>query len=543
MTVDPWAVPAGMVGSDDLVRIGTGAAGDELLGCPSFLGVKIRPRIRSKQPSWAPAAQLEMFPLQPVMAALDRIEYRQLSEDTALAEIEQSGTKLHPGLIKFARHAVHNYLNVGFENNGLEPVPDWWVVRKTSARIWELYAWGRRYQSSDGRRREFRFLRFGEAASNPGDRAKIAIAAHVTAFGVPATWPESWREPFDLREGRAVDHARVVEVSLANGSAEVLFDGTPADAQAYYAEHGRKRVASIAVGGQARPGSSCAECKQLTSCGTLQRIPGVLALSATRAPVRTVSASDLRYHRTCPAQAHLRSLHLPRAYEYGAEAELGHAVHAWLEDAHRDGTACDPAAMPTGDSGWSAGRWRVDGDAARIGARMLRQHIDVCALHQSDTVTQVRVEPRLAVHDTAAQAVVLAKPDMIYMDDGGWVWRELKTTQKGRWFHDDLLDEFPQLALAVSFLAEGVLGGDAANARVELEVLRPEGAEIDVIDPTDPERLAKARDVLRRLAQPWRADETFEARPSKNCRWCPVSRWCPSFPGLDLPDEEDSGAW
>ncbi|OXM56162.1 hypothetical protein CFP71_14685 [Amycolatopsis thailandensis] len=542
MTVDPWAIPAGMVGSDDLVRIGTGAAGDDLLGCPSFLSVKIRPRIRSRRRSWTPAAQLETFPLQPVMAALDRVEHGQLSADAALAEIGQRGTPLHPGLIKFARHAVCSYLSIGSKENGLKPVPDWWVVRKTSARIWELYAWGRRYQTADGRHREFRFMRFGEAVSNPDDRTKVAIAAYVTAFGVPAAWPESWREPFGLREAPTVDHARVVEVSLADGAADVLFDGTPADAEAYYAEHGRKRIASIAAGGPARPGSSCAECKQLTSCGTLPRIPGVLALPTTRAPIRTVSMSDLRYHRTCPAQAHLRSLHLPRAYEYGAEAELGHAVHAWLENAHRDGTACDPAAMPTGDSGWSAGRWRVDGDAARVGARMLRRHLDVCALHLSDAATQVRVEPRLAVHDTAAQAIVLAKPDMIYMDDGGWVWRELKTTQKEGWFHDDLLDEFPQLALAVSFLAEGVLGGDPATARVELEVLRPDGAEIDVIDPTDPERLTKARAVLRRLTQPWRADETFGARPSKNCRWCPVSRWCPSFPGSDIPDEKDGGA-
>lgn len=141
------------------------------------------------------------------------------------------------------------------------------------------------------------------------------------------------------------------------------------------------------------------------------------------------------------------------------------------------------------------------------------------------------MEPQLTFHDTAAQVIVIAKPDMLYLDEGSWMWREVKTTQKRRWFHDDLLDEFPQLALGVLVLHEGLLGGNPAGARVELEVLRPDGAEIALIDPNDPERVEKARSVLHRMAEPWRADGIFEARPGQDCQWCPVSRWCPSFPG------------
>ncbi|OKI17380.1 hypothetical protein A6A25_40960 [Saccharothrix sp. CB00851] len=527
-----------MTGNDDLIRIGTGAAVDELFGCPSHLGVKVRPRVVPRRRPWTPRPELEGFLLRPVTDALDRVEHDGIDEEEALAEVERSSPRLHPGLIEFTRRAVHGYLSAEVPDAGeLVPVRDWWVISRPGERHWELFAWGRRYHSADGQHREIRLAR----SSNPADEVKIAIAAHVAAFGRPALWPRPWKEVFQTRTGPQVSYVRVVEVDLEGQRAEVRFQGTPTEAERYYAEHGRKRVAAIVAGGPEQPGPTCAQCKQLTSCGTLQRVPGVLGLTARPAPVRTVSVSDLRYYKTCPAQYHLRALKLPKSYEYSGEAELGQAVHAWLEEAHRGGRACDPAAMPTGKIPWTAGRWRVEGQLAKDGADMLRRHLEVCVFHQFEVPTEVRVEPRLAVHDTAAQAVVLAKPDMLYQEDGGWVWREVKTTtsRRSRWYHDDLLDEFPQLALAVLFLAHGVLGGEVNSARVELEVLRPRGAEIDVIDPTDPERVNKARHVVQRMAEPWRADEAFEARPGRDCRGCPVSKWCPSFPGVDVSNEEE----
>ncbi|MDT8916076.1 PD-(D/E)XK nuclease family protein [Amycolatopsis sp. PS_44_ISF1] len=529
-----------MAGSADLIRIGTGAVGDDDLNCPSFTGVKVRPQIRPRTRVNSLRPRLETFALDPVMTALNRFELDHWDLDKALAEIGTAGKPCHPGTVTFARHAVRSYLDAAASTaTVLTPVRDWWVVQKAQTRTWELYAWGRRYQSADGRHRELRLLRFGDASSRPRDLTQVAIAAFSAAFGAPAPWPDPWSTRFQTGAHQNIDHVRIVDVGLLDGSEVVRFDGTPADAETFFASHGRTQIQRIAEGGPAHPGSSCPECKQLTSCTTLPRIPGVLGLPAKRAPQRVVSASDLRYYRTCPAQAHLRSVHLPRDGEYSDEAVLGQAVHAWLENLHTSGAPCDRDAMPTGDEPWSAGRWTVSGEHARIGAQMLRHHPDVCALRHNDTVTEVRIEPRLTVHDTAAHAVVIAKPDMLYLDDGAWVWREVKTTQKRRWFHTDLLDEFPQLALAVSFLAEGVLGGDTTSSRIELEVLRPTGPDIDWIDPTDPERVAKARTVLRELAQPWRDDETFDARPGRNCRWCPVSRWCPSFPGPGPSSEGD----
>lgn len=159
---------------------------------------------------------------------------------------------------------------------------------------------------------------------------------------------------------------------------------------------------------------------------------------------------------------------------------------------------------------------------------MLLQHVDSCPFQLPEAIERVECEPTRVFHDTAAQALVVAKPDLLYREDGSWVWRELKTTRTPARIGKDPLDAYPQLALAVVLLAQGELGGDPSGSRVELEVLRPDGSDPHVIDPMDAERLAKARAVLRRYAGPWREDRAWEARPGGHCHQCPVSRWCPS---------------
>jgi hypothetical protein len=139
----------------------------------------------------------------------------------------------------------------------------------------------------------------------------------------------------------------------------------------------------------------------------------------------------------------------------------------------------------------------------------------------------------LAFYDTTANVVIVAKPDMIYRDQGAVVWRETKTTQRDDRFHDDPLDAYPQLALATVLLGEGTLGGDLNGARVELETLKPGTSNIEYIEPFhEPDRVAKARQVLHDLAEPWRSDEVFTARPTARvCGTCPVSTWCSSAIG------------
>ena len=61
------------------------------------------------------------------------------------------------------------------------------------------------------------------------------------------------------------------------------------------------------------------------------------------------------------------------------------------------------------------------------GARMLASHADLCLFSRAGRLGEVRVEPPLVVHDTAANVIVIARADLLYLEDGAWVWREIKT--------------------------------------------------------------------------------------------------------------------
>ncbi|ATL67373.1 PD-(D/E)XK nuclease family protein [Nocardia terpenica] len=532
-----------MIGEPDLIRIGALSGESDEFGCPSQKSVKVRPKIRPLIRPKRSNEILETFGMGPFMTAINQVEFSGLAPEKAKKTLGSAENHLHPGLIQFTQHAIDRYAWPTADDGAtrLRPVSKLWAVQNVTALTWEMYAWGRRYESPDKTYREFRFLRFSAAGERERDCVQIAIAAYTSAFGVETLWPDPWYEPMQLTHGYPeVQRIRIAEYGLADCTMTTLFDGTTTEAEEYFRVYGRHQILDIASGTEKRPGSVCTACKQLAGCDTLRRVPGLLGLTAQRAPLRKVSISDLRYYEQCPAQAHLRSLSLPKAYEYSGEAELGQAVHHWLERAH-DGGRCTSVTPPADAAEWSSGKWTVHGDQAGIGRQMIAHHPSVCALECVPTISEVQLEPRLTFHDTAAQAIVIAKPDMLYLDEGAWIWREIKTTQKSRWFHNDILKEFPQLALGVIILAEGALGGEVTDSRVELEVLRPNGSEIWLIDPTDPERVATARAVMRRMSESWRGDDVFEARPSRTCRWCPVSRWCPSFPGDQLDPDAHEG--
>lgn len=529
-----WRKPPWTTGSEDLLRISPGTGGEGAHDCPARSAAKARPALKPRVKPGLPWPELETFTLGPVKEAVDAVEFEGASLDVALAGLRASAALLHPGHLSYAEHAVRTYAELS-AGEDLEPVRPYWVAQKENGRTWELYAWWRRYASADGKVRELRRLRHGTAAESTP--AEIAIGAYVAAHGRSAEWPEPryWGRPFQpYGPEPVVEHVRIVEVGLADGRPKVQFEGSVAEADAYYGEYGHEHITRVVNGGEHRPGSGCAECKLLTGCGELRRLPGILGLPSGPYPRRTVSVSGLRSYRTCPAQSFLRELHLPKADEYSDSAKLGQAVHARLEELHRrDGhPACTAADLPASEEDWPQGRWAVPEDMAALGRQMLEGHLRFCVFRDSGLIDDVQVEPTLAFHDTAAQVVVIAKPDMVYREDGSWVWREIKTTRKRHWRNSDLLEEFPQLALAVVLLARGALGGDPAGSRVEVEVLRPEGPglepDVEYIDPHDSERVDKALAVLRGYAADWRADETFAARPGKHCQWCPVSRWCPS---------------
>ena len=170
---------------------------------------------------------------------------------------------------------------------------------------------------------------------------------------------------------------------------------------------------------------------------------------------------------------------------------------------------------------------------------MMARHVAVCPLKYADRDMPLRTEPVLAFDDPASDTVVIAEPDLLYWDGGGRVYRETKTTgyiadRSGK----DVLEAYPQAALALVLLAEGALGGDRSRSRVELEILRPTGPDLELISAGDPGRVAKAREVIASLAGPWHSDREFRANPGgKRCADCEVAQWCPSA----LPAPPDDG--
>ncbi len=162
---------------------------------------------------------------------------------------------------------------------------------------------------------------------------------------------------------------------------------------------------------------------------------------------------------------------------------------------------------------------------------MLRNHRALCPLDGLGPAEIVQPQKRLAAYDPIADTVVIADPDLLYTDRDGWVWRETKTAGKRTWEGRSLLSSYPQVALAMLFMAAGVPGDtDLRRSRIELELLREDGSAFEVFDPSDPALLAEARDIISSLAAGWAVDETYDPAPGKHCADCEVRRWCPASP-------------
>ena len=537
-----WRPPPGMKGNAGLVRVSSRTARADERACPASASAKARPGVwpRGRANSRRPARP--EFALGPFMMALDLIEHKKVPPEAALerAATEAGRLPAHPGLMEWTQDAVRCYLTAvpGMARPAggvaLEPTAHEWVYRWSGAlpggepAVYEITAWGRRYRSPNGSVRELRLPRLGSAGARERDPAEVAVAAYVAAFGVPAERPQRWRDPFRARAcPDRVARVRIVEYGCADGSVQVLFDGTPAEAEAAFRDLGRPKLREAVSGTAERPGEGCADCKLLAGCRTLPRAPGLLGILGGGQPLRTWSVTNGRDYAICPARDHLRRLHLPRTGEYDRPARRGKAVHARIEELHRrhPPQPCTEHDLRADLEQWQE-EWELDAEQAQLGARQLAWHLPVCPLAPGAPVGQVRPEPALAVYDPLADVIVLAKPDLLYQDRGAWVWRETKTGRRTRTRETDVLGKYPQAALATVLLAAGVLGGERDGSRVELEILRPDGPDIHLMDPRDPVAVGRAREVVRELAEAWHGDLLLDPHPGHWCADCEVARWC-----------------
>ncbi|MFE1320895.1 PD-(D/E)XK nuclease family protein [Kitasatospora phosalacinea] len=506
------------MGDSPVVRITLGMFGPEQYHCPASDLLKARGLRPRRKPARKPEA-LETFLNGPFMdraGSLDRCP-----------DLSQGGWRrpVHDGVQLWTSHALRMYGEAFPDHSGLRPAPAPWVYLHhgqapdgVGSVDYRISAWGRCFESPDGRLRELRLPVKRLRTRSPVERA---IAALVAAEGA---------------SDERVEQVRVLQFALADGRVDPLFEGSRPEALAVYRADGAPAVRALLNSREYRPGPACATCAVAPVCPALERTEGLLGITDRSRPRRTWSSTTGRTHSSCPARGYLRGMRLPvdDHLERGAAAERGRAIHAFLAARHglRPCTPCRPDVPDD----WVPEGFLLPEEEQRLGAKLLRHHAEVCPLRVVGPSPEIRVEPRLTFDDTAADVVVLAEPDLLYRDrDGTLVWRETKTSGSDRPCRD-LFDRYPQLALAVRLVGTGVLPGGTGGGRIELEVLQPGGVDLRILDPSDPVTRAAAGATLREQVTAWHAEDRFEAVPGPECSRCEVARWCSARQTPQEPD-------
>ncbi|WP_017623577.1 PD-(D/E)XK nuclease family protein [Nocardiopsis chromatogenes] len=512
----PWLPPEGVTRASEIITVSAGMFKGGEFRCPAADALKAR-GYRTSAPVRRRRERLEHFALGPFMAACD-------------ARSRPSGTPprisdatVHDGLRTWSDHGLKAY-EAAFPadpDRPLREVPEPWTYRyrppgpdSRNAREYRFTVWGRCLASADGAYRELRLPVHRLNGDLPPDGFTAAVCL-VLAEGTPGPPPE---------------HVRIVEFALLDGRTRELFTGSREQALARYREHGPDALADVLDGQEYRPGSACGGCPYLSVCPALRTASGLLGIEAPDRPRRTWSVTNGRNYRSCPARDHMRRLRLPTAdsVERGVTAERGRALHAYLANRHGRGSP-RPCPVEVSEE-WVPDGFDLPERERTLGALLLRRHAAVCPLRCVGDASDVRTEPRVVRHDTAANVVVIAAPDLLYRDVGSWVWRETKTSATDRRSNRPLLELYPQLALAVVLIARGDLGGTPPRARIELEVLRPSGADLETIDPFDGANRTAAEDVVRAMVADWHKDDLYAAAPGRACERCEVTHWCSASP-------------
>ncbi|MFD5649547.1 PD-(D/E)XK nuclease family protein [Streptomyces sp. NPDC127039] len=486
--------------------------GPERYRCPASDAFKAR-GLRLRDQAASKPETLESFTNGPFMASADRLERPEN------APYGFRKRPLHDGLQQWTEHALRMYHNAFPPDPDLRPAQSPWVYRYSPpapgnqgvARRYRISAWGRCFESVDGRRRE---LRLPVNRLRERGEAERAVAALVAAEG---------------DSNPRVEEVRVIQFALSDGQPDPVFEGSRTQALELYRTHGAPAVRALLDSREYRPGSACVSCVAAPVCPALPKAKGLMGIADRSHPRRSWSSTTGRGHRSCPARGYLRGLRFPSedTLERNAAAERGRAVHQFLAERHgrRPATPCT-AEIP---ENWVPNRYRLPDRERMLGAELLRHHAEVCPLHVAGTRPEMQIEPRLVFEDTSADLVVIADPDLLYRDSGAWVWRETKTSGSDRSRHE-VLAAYPQLALAVAVIGAGLLPESQAGGRVELELLRPGGVDLHTLDPRAPHTRAAAEKVLREQVSGWHSELLFEATPGPECTSCEMSKWCTARP-------------
>ncbi|MEU8004231.1 PD-(D/E)XK nuclease family protein [Catellatospora sp. NPDC049111] len=493
------------------------------------------------------------------MNALDKIEFEHLATAdvidllwTTKGTFGRRKAPAHPGLLAWTQDAIGLYMSARHTDQReralagaplTTPVNGSWTVRHAwttpdprGVTAVEQTAWGRYYANSTDTHRDLWLLSFGSAKPDRPEAEKAA-AASVALHGAVTVRDDisepDWRRGYRRTSPRLppqVQRVRLVDVGCTDGSVRPLADWSADEVEEEFARHTKSALDRAITATSTQPGASCVNCKALSGCTALPRTPQLLTIAAAGpAQRRSVSVSDLRAYADCPAKFLLtRQLKLKSKQPENAAIRRGRAVDAWLNRRHQTDPAspCRRPITPAELLAHATPEAPLHAEDAEKAAQMLRQHVYVCPLVGLAPTEQVRVQDTVSCYIPELNLVVLATPDLLHTRNGGWVWRETKTSGSGLFEGKPLLAQYPQLALAILMINAGALGGDVSRSRVELELLTADDAVLEELDPSRTRVVDEARSVISDLADPWLKEAAYDPLPGRACQSCEALDWC-----------------
>ncbi|MGW2339083.1 PD-(D/E)XK nuclease family protein [Streptomyces sp. NPDC001661] len=531
-----------MTGNSALVRVGLPALRPDESACPLRISLKSRPQVRSSAGGWRPSP-VEDFWFAPAEKLIDAAEFPHKRAR------RRDGAAVAPAHHEWGRQAARTFFDARErflkeqEAQGRPrtvPVRDRWVASRAVTEVpgvdtYELEVWGRQYATGDGSVRELWIPHLSQVTP-ARSLSELAAAAGALVYGKPCHTSNYSAARIPVEPGTPFpERVRIIGFGLGDGQVTVLAaeeDGTLADWTAQEARDLFNRYAAPLItpatsGSERRPGDGCVDCKVLPVCTELPRAKGLLGVgdpSSGRRKRRSVSVSDLRAFKDCPARFHLtRTLNLRERTPEPEWIRRGRAVDAWLNERHADPdrVPCRHIPLPTTLPGLAH-------EELAPALAMLQRHRSCCPFDRIDPHDRCLPQQRITVYDAEADLVVIADCDLLYTERGATVIRETKTAAHRYGIGQEVMERHPQLALAVLFLAAGAVPGDSHRSRVELEVLRPDGSAEEELDPFDPATVAQARAVMRAHVDPWARAVTYPEAPRDgyDCGQCEARKWC-----------------
>ena len=552
--IPAWTPPWRVVVRDRLIRVSAAhVRGEDRWECPTQIAVKARPTLQvDRDPSVRPTyPPFHSFALGLARDAAYAVMASGTDPEVALDQVCATSTgDVAEAAREVAREALQGYLIAVARLRDTGELPAETVVREFFAadevdvRV-EWSAWGLLHVSRDGADREYHVLTWEQAGTRRREPAYLAVYARVAADAIMKQEGSLWRErwPAAASQPGAAQRVRVREIGMLDASDALLLDITADEARERFADAVSERV-HVLGGGAFNPGGRCASCPVRYECPGIARMPGVLGVAGPALWTRALSPGDLTSARTCTWQVHLeRELSLPRARRETTEAMVrGTHLHSWLEHAHGRLVPCSADDVPLPGEGLGDVAELLGWDESTYAALrpFLLEHVAVCPLQREDIVAAYP-EQSLTAWDTDVDVVMSTRADLVVETADGYLVRETKSVGAHHEMPQtaaEVFERYPQVAVTLCFLADGLdpVSGVVVErprpARVEVEILRPDGHEVRGFDTTDAEAVLVARATI---AEPIDTVLYSPAEPTvgRHCSWCPVSRWCSAYRGQE----------